>query len=119
MPVHYKTVIIYLHIKVQNILINGRNISFAAKFEEPERGKRGIIRILFKAIIDITLEAFLAFIRQRKNKALYKAFFAMRRQQHFQVNQLEYLEEVMTPYGTYSADSIREILDAINFYIKT
>ena len=38
----------------------------------------------------------------------------MSRQQKFQVNQLEYLEEVMTLYGTYSADSIEEIIDAIN-----
>ena len=38
----------------------------------------------------------------------------MRRYQNFQVNQLEYLEEAMTLYGTYSADSIKEIIGVIN-----
>ena len=37
----------------------------------------------------------------------------MRRQQNFQVNSLEYLGEAMTLYGTYSADSIEEIVDPI------
>ena len=34
-----------------------------AKFEEPKRCKRGIIGILFKAIVGIALEAVSAFIR--------------------------------------------------------
>ena len=38
----------------------------------------------------------------------------MRRQQNFSVNSLEYLEEAMSSYGTYSANSIKEIMDAIN-----
>ena len=66
------------------------------KFEEPERYKRGTIGILFKAIVGIASEALLVFIRQRKGRALYKALLVMRRQQNFQVNRLEYLEEVMT-----------------------
>ena len=89
------------------------------KFEKPKRHKRGIIRFLFKGIDGIASEAVSAFIRQRKNKSLYKALLAIRRQQNFQVNRLEYLEVVMPLYGTYSADSIKEIVDAINHLHKT
>ena len=38
--------------------------------------------------------------------------------QTFQVNKLEYLEEAMTLYGTYSATSIEEIVNAINHVHK-
>ena len=53
-------------------------------------------------------------IRQRKGNTLYKAILALRWKQNFQVNWLEYLKEAMTLYGTYSAISIEEIVDAIN-----
>ena len=89
------------------------------KFEETKRCKRGIIGILFKAIIGIALGNFSAFLRQRKSKALYKGLLAMRKQQDFHVNSLEYLEEVMTLHGTYSANSIDKIVDAINHLHKT
>ena len=49
--------------------------------------------ILFKAIVVIASEAVLAFIR--KSTALYKALLAMKKQP-FQVNRLEYLEEVIS-----------------------
>ena len=71
------------------------------------KGARGIIGLLFQAVVGIASEAVLAFIWQRKSKALFKAFLAMRKQQNF-------LEEAMTLYGTYSADSIEEIVDVIN-----
>ena len=45
---------------------------------------------------------FLAFISQRKSIALYKALLDMRRQQN----------------GTYSADSIEDIVDVINYLHK-
>ena len=38
----------------------------------------------------------------------------MRKQQNFQFNGLEYLEEAMTLYGIYSANSMDEKVDAIN-----
>ena len=53
------------------------------KCEEPKRYKRGIIRIIFKAIVDIASQAVSAFIRQRRSKALYKALLAIGRQQYF------------------------------------
>ena len=48
------------------------------KFEEPRRHKREIVGILFKAVVGIALWAFLAFVRQSKRKALFKALLAMR-----------------------------------------
>ena len=39
----------------------------------------------------------------------------MRKGQNFQINSLDYLEDSMTLYGTYSAQRIEEILDAINY----
>ena len=71
------------------------------------KNARGIIKLLFKTVVHITSEVFSAFITQRESKALYKPLFTRRRQQKFQINQLEYLEEAVTLYGTYIADSIK------------
>ena len=56
-----------------------RDTSFAAKIEESERYKRGILGILFKAILCMASEAISAFIRKGKSKALYKALLAMKK----------------------------------------
>ena len=76
-----------------------------------------IMGLLCKVVVGIATEAISAFIRQRKSKVFCKALPAVRRQQNFQVNQL-YLEEAMTFYGICSADSIKEIVDAINHLCK-
>ena len=70
--------------------------------------------MLFKVIVS---EAFSAFTRQRKSKDLYKALLAMRRQQSFKWIK-EYLEKAMTLYGTYSAKSVEEIVDATSHLHK-
>ena len=88
------------------------------KFEHPERFKRTIIGILFKAIGGITLEAVSTFIRQRKGKVLHKVLLCMRKQQKFQGKRLEYLEEAMILHGTHSADIVEEIIDAVNHLPK-
>ena len=48
-----------------------------------------------------------------------KVIIAIRNLHNFQVNRLEYLEEAMTQYGIYSANSIDKIVDAINQLQKT
>ena len=42
----------------------------------------------------------------------------MRRQENFQGNRLDLLEEAITLYGTYSTNSMEEIVDAINHLHK-
>ena len=75
--------------------------------------------ILFRIIVGIGSDAVSAFIRQRKSKALYKTLLPMGKQQKFQVNRLEYLEEAVTLYGTYSANNTGEVVDAINHLHNT
>ena len=76
------------------------------KLEEPKRCIRELIGILFKAIVGNALGAVSAFISQRKSKAFYNALHTTRKQQKFQVNRLDYVEEAMTLYVTYSASDI-------------
>ena len=42
----------------------------------------------------------------------------MKRQQNFKIKWLEHLQKVMTIYDTYSTDSFKEIVDAINHIHK-
>ena len=59
---------------------------------------------------------FQLFIRERKSKALHRALLAMIREKISRKS--EDLQEVMILYGTYSADSIEAIVDAINHLHK-
>ena len=55
-------------------------------FKEPKRCKRGILGMLFKAVVGIASKAASASIRQRKSKALYSALLAMKNDsQHFRL----------------------------------
>ena len=66
-----------------------------------------------KYVVGIASDVVTASIRYRKSNILYKVLLAMRKQQNIQDNRLEYLVEAII-YGTYSANIIDEILDAIN-----
>ena len=48
------------------------------------------------------------------SKALGKALLPRRKQQNLLVSRVKNLEEAITLYGTYSADSIEEIVNVIN-----
>ena len=102
---YYKKQMEYYNQTAYDILTNEIALILPT-FTKTERQKRGILMSLITGFIRLAYEGISSFLHYKRQKALYKAVYAMENKVDIQHNKIFHLEDSMVMYGIYNSEDL-------------
>ena len=83
-------------------------------FTKQDRQKRGIITSFITGFIGLAYEGISGFLHHKRQRALHKAFHAIKNKVNLQCNKIFHLEDSMVMYGVYNSDTLEDLIDTVH-----
>ena len=109
----YKKQIDYFNKTVHDILTKEIPL-ILANFPKNRKEKRGIITLLVAGLIRSVYGGISSYLHNKRQKALKKAFVAMKNQVNLERNKLFHLEDSMVIYSIYNSDTLEKLINTVH-----